>query len=33
MVDIPTGEKAFISFGAEDGDGKKKYKATLGFRF
>jgi hypothetical protein len=32
-VEIPTGEKTFVSFGAEDKDEKRKYKATWGFRF
>jgi hypothetical protein len=32
-VEIPTGEKTFVSIGAEEGSGERKYKATLGFRF
>jgi hypothetical protein len=33
MVEIPTGEKTFVSFGEEDEDGKREYKAAWGFRF
>jgi hypothetical protein len=32
-VEIPAGEKTFVSFGVQDKDGKRKYKAMWGFRF
>jgi hypothetical protein len=32
-IDIPVGGQSFVSIGAEDESGERKYKATWGFRF